>query len=121
MFGFIHGPLIWAIVTFQAKHYPVSLDRFTSLFIHIMPCVVCYVMMWKQPPATNLESTFMFGRTWSVSEDGDCDVDLLALWVWPMLFLLLHMVVMLPCQVRPDAFGCGEQMTSYKWMTRKKD
>merc|ERR1712039_514487 len=76
---------------------------------------------WHQPPASEVEKFFTFDRTWAVCKDAECAIDLVAIWVWPIVFLMGHMAVMLPCMVMPEALGCGAQMTSYKWMTRKKD
>lgn len=119
VFGFLHGPLIWAIATFNVKHHPSSLDKFISVFIHIVPCLISYVMMWHQKPSTDFDAKFKFGRSWTVCRDEECTVDFMAIWLWPTIFAYAHMLLTGPCQVMPDELGCGSgQMTSYKWMTR---
>jgi len=118
IFGFVHGPVLWAIWSFEIKLHPTSLDKFISLFVHVMPAVVCFVMMWHQPPATDIEVTFMLDRSYTVCRDKDCSLNLVALWVWPCLSLMALCAGLSTCQIMPELFGCGNQMTAYKWLTR---
>lgn len=46
VFSLVHGPVIWAVVQWKNSLVFHSLDKITSCFIHVTPCIVLYTLKW---------------------------------------------------------------------------
>lgn len=46
VFTMTNGPVLWAIITWRNSLVFHSLDKITSVFIHIFPALVTYVLRW---------------------------------------------------------------------------
>jgi hypothetical protein len=46
IFMFSNGPLLWAVVLWRNSLVPHSLDKMTSLFIHVSPSLTTWAIRW---------------------------------------------------------------------------
>lgn len=53
-FALAHGPILWAVVVWRNSLVFHSLDKMTTVFIHVMPALVTYTIRWQsiQPEFT---------------------------------------------------------------------
>ncbi|CAO3650571.1 unnamed protein product [Cunninghamella echinulata] len=121
------GPVAWAIVTWRNSLVFHSLDKVTSVFIHIFPALVTYVIRWlpelhpdvafglayrdERFPALQLMKNTMSFR--------DCMLcSTVAYLIWQALYFVFIMVK------RREKVESGLRVTSYSWLldesTKKK-
>ncbi|XP_077992890.1 uncharacterized protein LOC144446918 [Glandiceps talaboti] len=51
-FGMANGPLLWAVALYRNSLVFHSLDRMTSLFIHLLPSFVTFAIRWHPDPTS---------------------------------------------------------------------
>ncbi|SAL96569.1 hypothetical protein [Absidia glauca] len=112
------GPVAWAIVTWRNSLVFHSLDKVTSVFIHIMPALVTFVIRWlpelhpstdagllirsQRFPALTLSPTMSFK---------DCMISsTVAYLIWQALYFVFIMVK------RREKIEAGLRVTSYSWL-----
>jgi hypothetical protein len=81
VFAIVNGPLMWAIVVFSNALVFHSVDKTTSLLIHITPILVSYVVRWS-------DVGDYFDVCTDLSEDNGCFPQLGDM-EWPLWFILL--------------------------------
>ncbi|GFO11764.1 expressed conserved protein [Plakobranchus ocellatus] len=84
-FSIASGPLIWALLIFRNSLVLHSLDKVTSLYIHLMPCLLTFVIRWY-PEETSSKWHKPFPK---------CQLQFNFLWlvVVPMAFHVSHQVI----------------------------
>jgi hypothetical protein len=118
-----HGPVAWAIVTWRNSLVFHSLDKVTSVFIHIFPPLVMYCVKWMPEL---VKDTYCDNRAQVVSSrdarfpalkdlDDPSFKDVMiyatvAYAVWQLLYYLFIMVK------QRDKVESGLRLTSYSWL-----
>ena len=69
-FAFSMGPLLWSILAFRNSLVYHSLDKVTSLFLHLFPACVCVANRWHPLPAmaAALEASPAVAARWERAE-----------------------------------------------------
>ncbi|GAM28975.1 hypothetical protein SAMD00019534_121510, partial [Acytostelium subglobosum LB1] len=80
-FSFCNGPLMWAIVAWRNSLVFHSLDKATSVLIHILPAIVTASVRWHILPATHPIDKESLTATWTET-----------FWI-PMFFYLLWQTI----------------------------
>ncbi|RUS29387.1 hypothetical protein BC938DRAFT_480719 [Jimgerdemannia flammicorona] len=111
LFCLTHGPIAWAIIAWRNSFVFHSMDKVTSLFIHIFPPFALYTVRWLHPdigarnaqyPALEELETLDFTRALQFS---------LAVYsVWQLLYYIFIVVG------RRDKVEKGLRATSYSWL-----
>ncbi|RUS23328.1 hypothetical protein BC937DRAFT_87339 [Endogone sp. FLAS-F59071] len=108
LFCLTHGPIAWAIIAWRNSFVFHSLDKVTSLFIHIFPPFTLYTVRWLYPdpqsrfPALEGLDKLEFLRSLGLS---------LAVYsVWQLLYYIFIVVG------RRDKVEKGLRATSYSWL-----
>ncbi|KAI8097115.1 uncharacterized protein BX664DRAFT_325597 [Halteromyces radiatus] len=116
------GPVAWAIVTWRNSLVFHSLDKVTSVFIHIFPALVTYVIRWlpelhPDTPAGTLYRDQHFPALKAslsgniVMSFKDCMVSsTMAYLIWQALYFVFIMVK------RREKVESGLRVTSYSWL-----
>jgi hypothetical protein len=102
-----HGPLLWAVVTWNNKLVFFSLDYMTSVFIHAMPPIVCYLIRWNaKDPA--------FSSDYAVR-------DTLSFWQTYVPVILLHIYWQIGYYIKTEVIEVNrmpeDAVTSYRYLT----
>ncbi|KAI9318570.1 hypothetical protein BX666DRAFT_2018613 [Dichotomocladium elegans] len=110
-----NGPVAWAIITWRNSLVFHSLDKVTSVFIHIFPALVTYTIRYlpelecnsshfrdKRFPAITADTTMSFRDTMLMST--------IAYLIWQALYFVFIMVR------RREKVESGLRMTSYSWL-----
>jgi len=112
VFSLMNGPVLWAIVVFGNSLVFHSVDKTTSLFIHIEPVLVCFVMRWY--PAA---SKFV------ICNDISCSSNFMYTLLYPTCFFaahqLLYFVVIQGC-LKSFIVNDPNALTSYRYLFRKR-
>eukprot|EP00455_Lapot_gusevi_P046135 TRINITY_DN6024_c0_g2_i2.p1 TRINITY_DN6024_c0_g2~~TRINITY_DN6024_c0_g2_i2.p1 ORF type:complete len:319 (+),score=75.41 TRINITY_DN6024_c0_g2_i2:85-1041(+) len=110
-FAIAHGPLLWAIIAFQNSLVFHSVDKITSVFIHLTPPLVCFCIRWY--PSSR----------WTACVDSDCSVSMLYTAALPLAYFVGHQLlyyivvnVILKNRIENDP----KSLTTYKYLTRHK-
>ncbi|KAG0165067.1 hypothetical protein DFQ28_009092 [Apophysomyces sp. BC1034] len=118
-----NGPVAWAIVTWRNSLVFHSLDKVTSVFIHIFPPLVCYVIRWMP----EIMSDSLFTDTSSLTTYRNTrfpalkELDVLsfrdamlystvAYCIWQALYFVFIIVR------RREKVESGLRLTSYSWL-----
>ncbi|RUP46523.1 hypothetical protein BC936DRAFT_146843 [Jimgerdemannia flammicorona] len=111
LFCLTHGPIAWAIIAWRNSFVFHSMDKVTSLFIHIFPPFALYTVRWLHPdigarnaqyPALEELETLDFTRALQFS---------FAVYsVWQLLYYIFIVVG------RRDKVEKGLRATSYSWL-----
>ncbi|CAO3653080.1 unnamed protein product [Cunninghamella blakesleeana] len=113
------GPVAWAIVTWRNSLVFHSLDKVTSVFIHIFPALVTYVIRWlpELHPDTLTGLNYRdqrFPALQSVNSEmsfRDCMISsTVAYLIWQSLYFVFIMVK------RREKVESGLRVTSYSWL-----
>lgn len=123
-YGLTHGPVAWAIITWRNSLVFHSLDKVTSVFIHIFPPLVMYCVKWM-PELVN--DAYCDNRALAVAfrdakfpalnrtfEDPSLKeimvYSTVAYTVWQILYYVFIMVK------QRDKVESGLRLTSYSWL-----
>ncbi|RUS89464.1 hypothetical protein EGW08_002761 [Elysia chlorotica] len=85
VYSIASGPLIWALLIFRNSLVLHSLDKVTSLYIHLMPCLLTFVIRWYPEEASSKwhkpfpKCEFQYDFVWLV--------------LVPLFFHVLHQVI----------------------------
>ncbi|CAG5131203.1 unnamed protein product [Candidula unifasciata] len=110
-FAVANGPLIWALLVFRNSLVFHSLDKVTSLYIHLLPSLMSFVIRWYPKETSQRwykpfpESQFGFSFVWLVSI--------------PFVFVVLHQVgylILVNLILKPSE----EYLNLYRYVTRKE-
>ncbi|GFR96354.1 hypothetical protein ElyMa_000966800 [Elysia marginata] len=105
------GPLIWALLIFRNSLVLHSIDKVTSLYIHLMPCLLTFVIRWYPEEASSKwhkpfpKFQFHFNFLWLV--------------LVPMCFHVLHQViyfVLVNLILKPSS----DYLNLFRYVTRKE-
>lgn len=117
MFSISNGPLLLAIVMWRNSLVFHSMDKMTSMFIHILPALVTFCRRWE---------CHLVNRTFPYYEEIDGTIINIGndfLWT-PFCYYVLWQSFYL---IKTEVVSKGkldyntEIMTSLRWLTRKKD
>ncbi|KAI9248412.1 hypothetical protein BY458DRAFT_526548 [Sporodiniella umbellata] len=122
-FAMTNGPVAWAIITWRNSLVFHSLDKVTSVFIHIFPPLVCYCLRWMP----NLLKDFYCDNHQRVTDYRDRQYPAFqALHTVPLTQLVLYstlayalwqalyyVFIMVGQKQKVDA---GLRLTSYSWL-----
>jgi len=112
IFALVNGPVLWAIVVFGNSLVFHSVDKTTSLFIHMEPVLVCFVLRW-----------FPTADKFVICDETSCSSNFMYTLLYPTCFFaghqLLYFFVIQGCLKRyivsdPNA------LTSYRYLFRKR-
>ncbi|CEG64847.1 hypothetical protein RMATCC62417_01755 [Rhizopus microsporus] len=122
-FTMTNGPVAWAIITWRNSLVFHSLDKVTSVFIHIFPPLVMYCLRWmpelvkdvycdNQSIVTLYRDTKYpaFKQVPSISLQQAVIYSTAAYAIWQSLYYLFIMVR------RRDKVESGLRLTSYSWL-----
>jgi Protein of unknown function (DUF2838) len=87
-FSVINGPLLWAVPLFRNSLVFHSIDKTTSVFIHLSPVLLSFVARWY---LNEQEDPKHFGMT--VCLDSDCRIDWRYNFAFPVAFFAAHQVL----------------------------
>lgn len=113
IYSICHGPLAWAVCLFHNSLVFHSLDKMTSVFIHISPVLVTYCIRWF-----NKEFPISQQRYGVCEEDSDCSSFIYTA-IFPILFYIgwillygfsIKFIIPMPSE---------EYLTSFRYLTRK--
>ena len=118
-----NGPVAWAIITWRNSLVFHSLDKVTSVFIHIFPPLVTYCIRWMPELLTDVychnESSVTSYRNTRFPALGDIEsitfqqvmlYSTTAYIIWQSLYYMFIMVG------RRDKVESGLRLTSYSWL-----
>ncbi|KAG2209169.1 uncharacterized protein EV154DRAFT_503097 [Mucor mucedo] len=123
-FCMTNGPVAWAIITWRNSLVFHSLDKVTSVFIHIFPPLVTYCIRWMPELQKDVycenQSFVTSYRNTRFPALGDIEGDITfrqvmmysttAYVIWQSLYYLFIMVG------RKDKVESGLRLTSYSWL-----
>ncbi|KAI8577948.1 hypothetical protein K450DRAFT_249178 [Umbelopsis ramanniana AG] len=121
VFCLSNGPVAWAIITWRNSLVFHSLDKVTSVFIHIFPALVSYVIRWMPELASSTSVPIMTAyrdkRFPALSgEDNNMSlkecmvISTLVYIIWQTLYFIFIMVQ------RREKVEKGLRLTSYSWL-----
>jgi len=109
-FGMANGPLSWAVPTWRNSMVFHSLDKVTSVFIHIGPPVVTYSIRWFQ--STNYPE-------YTICPDNDCN---LPFYYFAILPFIPYTIWQIMYYVKVNIVSSHKnRMTSAKWLLEGSD
>jgi len=131
VWGVINGPVAWAVVAFGNSLVFHSVDKITSLFLHLTPALVLFDLRWKRSDS----------QRWAVcvpdvSSTAPCQTlsyQLLYIVGGGCLYFVAHQVfyyIVVQCfcmncntefKEGKTADGQDAYWTSFRWLTKKKD
>eukprot|EP01083_Nonionella_stella_P028872 79571_1 len=124
VFAITNGPLLWAILVFHNEFVFHSLDKSTSLLIHITPAIITYILRWKETSFWDIDQRWEHNIC-SVNSFEDSD-DGCANWrnmvLWPFLFAVGHQIlyyVLVQCVFYKTIVNDKNSWTMYRYMFRK--
>jgi len=124
-FSLANGPLAWAIVTWRNSMVFHSLDKMTSIFIHLGPNVLLYGMRWfyaapKYDICGNEGYPLVGGIPLGL--DRTCEVHFLESYVYPFAFYFLWQIsYLLKVEVvSKQKVVSRNYVTSLKWIMEDK-
>lgn len=117
LFSISNGPLASAIIMWRNSLVFHSMDKMTSMYIHILPALVCFSQRWIDHLSKRY---FPFYE----GMDGTIFGNIIDFWVKPFLYYVLWQTVyLIKTEVisRKKLEYNTDLMTSLRWLTRKKD
>jgi hypothetical protein len=108
-FAFTTGPLAWAVALWKNSMVFHSLDKITSVYIHLTPALVSWTIRWAKTPYTVCES--------------DSSISLMESIGWPVLIYCIWQLAyyIKVNQIDREKFKKNkEMMTSYRYLTSEK-
>eukprot|EP01129_Flabellula_baltica_P012916 TRINITY_DN5916_c0_g1_i2.p1 TRINITY_DN5916_c0_g1~~TRINITY_DN5916_c0_g1_i2.p1 ORF type:complete len:356 (+),score=44.11 TRINITY_DN5916_c0_g1_i2:127-1068(+) len=99
-----NGPLSWAVPLWRNSMVFHSVDKITSIFIHLSPPILSYVLRWKSD----------LYPQYSICENPECDVPYIN-FIW--IPLIPYVIWQMMYYVKVDILSSHkERMTSAKWL-----
>eukprot|EP01101_Sappina_pedata_P009926 TRINITY_DN6132_c0_g1_i1.p2 TRINITY_DN6132_c0_g1~~TRINITY_DN6132_c0_g1_i1.p2 ORF type:complete len:367 (+),score=131.42 TRINITY_DN6132_c0_g1_i1:114-1103(+) len=125
IFSFANGPLAWAIIMWRNSMVFHSLDKMTSIFIHLGPPVLMYGMRWSYAaPIYNICGNADNGLPVinGTIEGVSCDISWFDLCSYPFLFYFLWQISYLIKTelVSKKKVEKQDLTTSFRWMLNEK-
>ncbi|KAG0174785.1 hypothetical protein DFQ28_004479 [Apophysomyces sp. BC1034] len=111
-----NGPVAWAIVTWRNSLVFHSLDKVTSVFIHIFPPLVTYTIRWMPELQQSLDATQRNTRFPALAEIPTMNFkdtmffSTVAYLIWQVLYFIFIIVK------RREKVESGLRLTSYSWL-----
>ncbi|GJJ74094.1 hypothetical protein EMPS_06452 [Entomortierella parvispora] len=104
-----HGPLAFAIITWRNSLVLHSLDKVTSVFIHISPCIALYTVRWLYPDPDH--TRFPSLKTLDTLPTTQSLAAAIGLYLtWQVLYYVLVVVR------QKEKIKAGKRVTSYTWL-----
>lgn len=123
-FCMAHGPLAWAILAWKNSLVFHSLDKTTSVFIHLAPAVTFYTLRWLCPDTAESQLAeqplyYIHGRYPLRLE---LSMPFLSSWGGAVVFYLIWQFLYFVgiMQWKKHKIQGGERMTSYSWLLDPK-
>jgi len=113
-FSFVSGPLLFAILAWRNSTVFHSMDKITSLFIHLTPALVVWSIRWF--PTGEFNTCFNDGKSY-VSFIDTTLVPLIPYSIWQKKFLYFIKVQLMD---KYKFLIDPEYMTSFKWLLNSK-
>jgi len=125
VWGVINGPVAWAVVGFGNSLVFHSIDKTTSLFLHLTPTMVSYVVRWHLQKDFNVcepgEGACSLGYQFTYIVGGGC----LYFFSHGFLYYLVVQCFCMRCNKEfaegKDESGQQAYWTSFRYLTRRKD
>lgn len=117
-FAVINGPLASAVVLFHNSLVFHSIDKTTSVFIHVSPVLLSYVARW------HLNDREYSGRfEYTVCLNDDCSIDWLYSYAYAVAFFAIHQVIyffLVHFVWRKSIEENPKALTTYRYLMRNK-
>lgn len=121
-FSFAEGPLAWAIIVWRCSLVFNSIDKITSVLIHLLPGIVFFTIRWwnpitfaaMHPEGTDRRVSWPYVENKSYLWTWLFLVPLIAYTVWQVLYFLIVDVLR-----RQRLLRDPEVMTSYRELSKK--
>jgi len=108
-FAMTNGPLAWAVPTWRNSMVFHSIDKVTSIFIHIGPPVVAYAIRWHH------KSHY---PTYSICPNDDCDIPF---YYFVFLPLIPYITWQILYYIKVNVLSSHkDRMTSAKWILEEE-
>jgi len=104
-FAFSTGPLAWAIVLWRNSMVFHELDKITSLFIHMSPCLLVYNLRW------------VYNQGYSICDTPSCSASFYDMTIIPIIPYLIWQILYI---IRVNLVGKNDRMTSFRWLMEQK-
>ncbi|KAL7534239.1 hypothetical protein ACHAXR_005746 [Thalassiosira sp. AJA248-18] len=118
LFAISNGPLASAIIMWRNSIVFHSMDKMTSMFIHILPALVMFTQRWGDYISRKERIPFY------EEMDGTITTNMMNFWWTPFLYHMLWQTIYL---IKTEVISKkkldynSEIMTSLRWMTRNKN
>lgn len=118
LFSFSNGPLLTAIVLWKNSLVPHSIDKMTSLFIHVSPVLTVWGIRWH---STTEQGFPLCYSPSAAGPDGCHNVDMWDIVVYPMLlYIVWQLLYIAVVEVwRGERVEKRKYETSYKWIVER--
>ena len=119
LFALVNGPVSWAIIAWRNSMVFHSLDKVTSLFIHMAPGITLYALRWLCPNADDSDDSTLLNITHGTNVLGGAnDMTFLETLIYGLMFYTIWQTlyavgIMIFQQHKIDA---GTRITSYSWL-----
>ncbi|KAL0088109.1 hypothetical protein J3Q64DRAFT_1724103 [Phycomyces blakesleeanus] len=117
IYALTNGPVVWAIITWRNSLVFHSLDKVTSVFIHIFPALVTYTIRWMPELQLGSDATIYRNTRFpaleslsTISLEDFLIYSTSAYLVWQTLYFVFIMVK------RREKVESGVRLTSYSWL-----
>eukprot|EP00744_Colponema_vietnamica_P014549 GILI01020365.1.p1 GENE.GILI01020365.1~~GILI01020365.1.p1 ORF type:complete len:408 (+),score=76.36 GILI01020365.1:72-1226(+) len=114
LYGMTQGPMLWALIVFRNSLVFHSLDKATSVFIHLAPALVTFVLKWHSNEMPN----------YAVCTTDDCSSDFTTTVLLPTGYFILHQImywVFIQCILRKWFEEDKDLQTLYRYVVSKKN
>lgn len=114
LFCFANGPILWAVALWRNSLVFHSLDKMTSLFIHISPTLTVTTLKWYS------EDKY---TTCPTEKDGDdCNLNINSIVLYPIVAYLLWQVMYIVWVdlIRKKHVEKNKLATSYNWLVERR-
>ncbi|XP_065906084.1 uncharacterized protein [Dysidea avara] len=113
LFCFANGPLLWATALWRNSLVFHSVDKMTSLFIHISPAVTVTTLRWYSTSYTTYP-TQLSGDSWAIGFSAFVVYPILCYAIWQAIYFLWVDLI------RKKHVERNELVTSYNWMVERR-
>eukprot|EP00298_Acanthocystis_sp_HF-20_P000058 c10068_g1_i1.p1 GENE.c10068_g1_i1~~c10068_g1_i1.p1 ORF type:complete len:341 (+),score=70.28 c10068_g1_i1:156-1025(+) len=127
-FVVVNGPIVWAIITFHNSLVFHSVDKITSLYIHLTPALVMYCVRWRLNDEYSVCDPYQEGSICSSLNAFFFNGVLFGFIFYASHSLLYYVIVQLLCMRIYPRFAAGQlrdgskgYWTSFRWLTRDQN
>ena len=100
VFCLAHGPVAWATAIWKNALVFHSLDKITSVCIHLLPCITIFVMTWfDEQNESSLKSSYF-------------TISFLVYGLWQTAYYFF-------VDLKADKIETGQRVTSYTWLKER--